>query len=144
MQASGAITTELDFHALAVREITRWYDVFYAWSRGLTDAGDPVPQQIYDALTSDFRVVLTDGRILDKREYGHRLAGMHGVRAGSPRSQITNVNLQQISDSHLLATFDLIKPGVSTKKFDTAILRRVYDQPYTVMWAYVHESAHEG
>jgi len=142
MQAAEA-TIETDFYELAKREIARWYDVFYAWSRGLTPATEPIPRQIWDALTPDFRVVLTDGRMLDKREYGFRLADLHGARAGSPKSQIVNVNLQRISHAHLLATFDLIKPGAAAKKFDTAILRRVPDQPYAVMWAYVHESAHE-
>ena len=47
-------------YELAKREIARWYDVFYAWSRGLTTATEPIPRQIWDALTPDFRVVLTD------------------------------------------------------------------------------------
>ncbi len=138
-----AAAIEPDFYALARQEIVRWYDAFYAWSRGLVSAHEPVPRDICDALAPDFRVVLTDGRMLDKLEYKQRLARLHGARAGSPRSQISNVKLQRISHAHLLATFDLIKPGVAIKKFDTAILRRAANSSYGVMWAYVHESAHD-
>ncbi|WP_045115116.1 hypothetical protein [Plesiocystis pacifica] len=134
---------QFDACAHARREISRWYDVFYGWSRGLVEPDDRVIRQIWEALTPDFRVVLTDGRMLDRDEYWTRLSGLYGDRAGSPKSEVVNLVLRPLSRRDVLATFDLIKPGVSQKKFDTAILRSVPGQRYGMMWAYVHESAHE-
>lgn len=123
-------------------EVNRWYRHFYAWSRALVSADDTNVRHIFDALAEDFRIVLTDGRLMDRADYGNRLTGLYGTRRGSPASEVANLMVLTISDQYALVVFDLMKPGMPGKKVDTALLRRDPRAPAGVSWVHVHESEH--
>lgn len=127
---------------LAEAEVYRWYDLFFAWSRGTIPKSRQHIEPLFSAFAPDFRVVLTDGRLMDRDAYCDRLWGLYGVRAGSPRSEIIGLSIKTVSANHALAVFDLIKDGIPKKKVDSALLRRELGSPLGVSWVYVHESEH--
>lgn len=125
------------------QEIRSWYRTFYYWSRGLCPREESGMMPIFNALSEDFRVLLTNGSMMNKSEYRDRLFALHGARRGDAPSQIVNLDLQRVERDHMLVTFDLYKRGETTKKVDSALLRRAIDMPGGVGWVYVHESAHD-
>jgi len=127
----------------ASEEINQWYELFYQWSRGLCKKKEMFVRPIFDALAEDFHVVLTNGVMMNKRQYWQRLLTLYGSRSEDAPSRIVNLKLNTIEDGHILATFDLIKDGELNKKFDSALLRASSDANNGVEWLYVHESAHE-
>lgn len=128
---------------LVEEEVRTWYEIFYRWSRGVEPYEESEARKIYDTLAPEFRVLLTNGSMMDKSEYWGRLLSLYGVRRNDPSSHIVNLDIRPIGDEHMLVTFDLFKRGVKTKKFDSAILRSSMESPSGVAWVYVHESAHE-
>lgn len=124
------------------QEVRSWYRTFYYWSRGLCPKEESGALPIFNSLSEDFRVLLTNGKMMNKSEYWVRLLSLHGVRRGGPPSQIVNLHLARVEKDHVLVTFDLFKHGVLKKKFDTALMRRATDMPGGVAWVYVHESDH--
>ena len=126
----------------ALREIQDWYHQFFLWSRGGCPQHDSYVTSIYESLAPDFRVWLTHGQMMDKREYWSRLLSLYGARAGSPPSQIVNLKTQRMEEDHLLVTFELVKEDGSARKFDSAVMRREPSAPGGVVWLYVHESVH--
>ncbi len=127
----------------ARNEIQQWYDTFYQWSRGLCPREDQYIQPIFKALAEDFRVILTNGEMMDKSEYWFRLKSLHGSREADPASHIYNLSIHSIDDEHVLVYFDLFKQGVAKKKCDSALLRKSTITSTGMEWIYVHESAHE-
>jgi len=131
------------FRSLVEREVRSWYDIFYRWSRGLCERDERHARIIYDRLAPDFRVLLTNGEMMNKAEYWDRLLSLYAERRNDKPSRIANLALHPIGADHMLVTFDLFKDGVAKKKFDSAVLRSAPDLPGRVSWLYVHESAHE-
>ena len=134
----------VNIEKLAREEIYRWYDIFYCWSRGLISSyNESYIEPIYEALASDFHVVLTDGRYFDKNAYWSRLCKLYSSRAGNPKSEITNLVIKPVSEDSVLAVFDLFKEGSTNKKVDTALLRLDPKAPAGISWVHVHESSHD-
>jgi hypothetical protein len=139
----GAIDAgRANLEPLVEAEVCRWYDLFFSWSRGLVPQSADYIRALHDAFAHDFRVVLTDGRIMDREAYCLRLWNLHGIRSGSPKSQVCGLSITPVSGEYALAVFDLVKPGIPKKKIDSALIRRDPDAPLGVSWVYVHESEH--
>lgn len=139
----GAVDpSRADLKSLVEAEVYRWYDLFYSWSRGLVPKAENQVAPLHKAFAPDFRVVLTDGRLMDRDAYCSRLWNLYGVRAGSPRSEVHGLSIRMASSDTALTVFDLLKEGVPKKKVDSALLRRDPDAPLGVSWVYVHESEH--
>jgi hypothetical protein len=132
-----------DKAALVEAEVYRWYNLFFPWSRGMASQSEAAIKPLYDALASDFRVVLTDGQIMGRADYWERLWGLHGKRVGSPESHITNLSITPLADGVFLTVFDLVKDGITKKKVDSALMRLDPASPSGISWMYVHESEHE-
>ncbi|MHA3735290.1 hypothetical protein ACXR0M_06385 [Pseudomonas sp. Eth.TT006] len=129
--------------ALVKAEVYRWYNLFFPWSRGMSSQSEGAIKPLYDALSSEFRVVLTDGQIVNRADYWERLWGLYGKRAGSPESHITNLSITALPGDFFLAVFDLVKEGITRKKVDSALMRVDPASPSGISWVYVHESEHE-
>lgn len=142
--ATKLVTSNLseEFGKLVEREVLSWYESFYRWTRALCEREESEVHGIYRALSTDFRVLLTNGTMMNKDEYWHRLLSLYGERSGDPPSHITNLDLRSVGHDHALVTFDLFKKGVLKKKFDSALLRAAPALPGGVEWVYVHESDH--
>jgi len=132
-----------DKAALVEAEVYRWYNLFFPWSRGMASQSEAAIKPLYDALASDFRVVLTDGQIMGRADYWERLWGLHGKRVGSPESHITNLSITPLAGGVFLTVFDLVKDGITKKKVDSALMRLDPASPSGISWMYVHESEHE-
>ncbi|HEX4550140.1 hypothetical protein [Pseudomonas sp.] len=132
-----------DKTALVEAEVYRWYNLFFPWSRGMASQSEEAIKPLYDALASDFRVVLTDGQIMGRADYWERLWGLHGKRVGSPESHITNLSITPLAGGVFLTVFDLVKDGITKKKVDSALMRLDPASPSGISWMYVHESEHE-
>ncbi|PTT30325.1 hypothetical protein [Pseudomonas sp. HMWF021] len=132
-----------DNAALVEAEVYRWYNLFFPWSRGMASQSEAAIKPLYDALASDFRVVLTDGQIMGRADYWERLWGLHGKRVGSPESHITNLSITPLAGGVFLTVFDLVKDGITKKKVDSALMRLDPASPSGISWMYVHESEHE-
>lgn len=105
-----------DKSALVEAEVYRWYNLFFPWSRGVASQSEGAIKPLYDALASDFRVVLTDGQIMDRADYWERLWGLYGKRVGSPESHIINLSITPLPGDLFLTVFDLVKDGITKKK----------------------------
>jgi hypothetical protein len=138
----SADTGKLDLLKIADSEISRWYALFFSWSRGKVPKSLEHVQPLYDAFALDFRVILTDGRLMGRDAYCERLWGLHGVREGSPPSQVFNLSIEVLAEGWVLAVFDLIKDRDSGKKVDSSLLRIDRSAPTGISWVYVHESQH--
>ncbi|MCH4897459.1 MULTISPECIES: hypothetical protein [unclassified Pseudomonas] len=141
--AISRVTETTDKTALVQAEVYRWYNLFFPWSRGVASQSEEAIKPLYDALANDFRVVLTDGQIMDRENYWERLWGLHGKRAGSPESHIINLSITPLPGDCFLTVFDLVKNGITKKKVDSALMRLDPDSPSGISWIYVHESEHE-
>ncbi|MCX2546499.1 hypothetical protein [Pseudomonas sp. COW5] len=141
--ASNRVLDTSDKTALVEAEVYRWYNLFFPWSRGMSSQSEGAIKPLYDALADDFRVVLTDGQIMERADYWERLWGLHGKRAGSPESHITNLSITPLPGGFFLTVFDLVKDGITKKKVDSALMRLDENSPSGISWIYVHESEHE-
>ncbi|MGE1173294.1 MULTISPECIES: hypothetical protein [Pseudomonas] len=142
MAISEGLATSADT-ALVEAEVYRWYNLFFPWSRGVASQSEGAIKPLYDALAEDFRVVLTNGEIMGRADYWERLWGLHGQRAGSPESHITNLSITPLPGGFFLTVFDLVKDGITKKKVDSALMRLDEHSPSGISWIYVHESEHE-
>lgn len=140
--SAGRSSPEMSLEEKTKLEVSRWYKHFYNWSRGLVPKDDSHVRLVFDALSADFRVVLTNGNTVAREDYYQRLYGLHGERSGRPGSEIRNLRITTLSDEYALAVFDLIKEGFE-KKVDTALMRLDSDSPSGISWVHVHESAHQ-
>jgi len=141
--STHATYPQFSMEHLATTEILRWYDLFYAWSRGLVPKEERYVRSIYDALASDFHVVLTTGIRMSREMYWTRLYDLHAERSCSPRSTLDSLQLKPAGSGHTLAVFELLKEGSPDKKINTALLRVDDNAPCGVTWVHVHESLHE-
>ncbi|QQZ44056.1 hypothetical protein IF690_11155 [Pseudomonas sp. SK3(2021)] len=141
--AIGQVLETPDKIALVKAEVYRWYNLFFPWSRGVSSQSEGAIKPLYDALASEFRVVLTDGRIMGRTDYWERLWDLHGKRAGSPESHIINLSITPLPGDFFLTIFDLVKDGIAKKKIDSALMRIDHTSPSGISWFYVHESEHE-
>ncbi|MBK5417763.1 hypothetical protein [Pseudomonas sp. TH31] len=132
-----------DKTALVEAEVYRWYKLFFPWSRGVSSKSEGAIKPLYDALASEFRVVLTDGQIMGRTDYWERLWDLYGTRAGSPESHIINLSITPLPGDFFLTVFDLVKDGITKKKIDSALMRVDHTSPSGISWIYVHESEHE-
>jgi len=141
--AISRVTETSDKAALVEAEVYRWYNLFFPWSRGVACQSEGAIKPLYDALANDFRVVLTDGQIMDRADYWERLWGLYGKRVGSPESHIINLSITSLPGDLFLTVFDLVKDGITKKKVDSALMRLDPTSPSGISWVYVHESEHE-
>ncbi|AZD28837.1 hypothetical protein C4K23_2088 [Pseudomonas chlororaphis] len=56
--AIGQVLETPDKIALVKAEVYRWYNLFFPWSRGVSSQSEGAIKPLYDALASEFRVVL--------------------------------------------------------------------------------------